>query len=502
MSDRKSFFSSSLFQGISTIIKVLYSMLVAATFGATASMDSFVAASSIVIAINALLNNSQSNTLIPFLGKNEAESNNKLLQIGNLNFLLVLFAGGLLFLFSPILINVTAPGLTPEQQITASKLLRLLTATIVISNINAVGEALLKLQGKIETTFLFALVNSLISLIILFCLGKKMGISVFPLLQVVASIPFLIYSGITLRRSNFKIIPIKTFNFKIQGEYLRLLTPVLLSWFFVWLIKFTDNNIASRFSTGSMSYINYCAKISMFAIVLPNIICGMTFPKLSKLTNDKDQHNYSQIFNTGLSRLLLLLTPIGIITFIFGKSILGILFERGTFSVVDTSNISVLLKGYIFVIVCAPLGSYFSNVFFSYQRPKFAVTYSIVSSITNVILNIILAQFWGVLGLVIASSISFLLGTFLQGKSLHMVNPMLSFRKILILNQKILISGLITFMALLGGEPLLSDICQMVNSPFLAKALSLGTGSILTLILFSLCLFTMKETTFLRIVKR
>lgn len=500
MSDRKSFLSSSFFQGISTISKILYSMLVAATFGASATMDSFVAASSVVIAINALLNNSQSNTLIPFLGKDFEKANNKLVQIGNLNLILVIVGVIVLITFSPLVIKGIAPGLTIEQQTSASTLLRLLSITIVISNITAIGEALLKLHGKIEITFLFALINSLISLFILFILGNELGIFVFPLLQILASIPLLVYSIIELRKSNFRVISLKNFEWKTQTEYLKLLLPVLLSWFFVWIIKFTDNNIASRFDTGSMSYINYCAKISMFAIVLPNIICGMTFPKLSKLTDETDQYN--QIFNTGLSRLLLLLFPIGIITFIFGKPILGILFERGNFSANDASNIATLLKGYIFVIVCAPLGSYFSNVYFSYQKPKYAVTYSIISSVTNVILNIILAQFWGVLGLVIASSISFLLGTLLQVLNLYKVNNTITVASILNTNKKILFSGTITITALWCIEPIISRSCEGLNSRLISQISALGLGTIFTTLLFLTTLFVMKDTSLQRIIKR
>lgn len=489
----KSFLSSSLFNTLSSAILVIYSMLVASLFGATADMDSYVAATSITIAINALLNNSQSNTLIPFLaGKNDKSKT--LSKVINFNFTLSLSLSLVILILSPLIIMVVAPGLSIPQQQQSTLLLRILSINIIFNNIRALGSAILKLEDKISITYFFGFLGTLGLFVLLFTIRDRFGVYIFPFIQLISGLPFLIYTFILFKKKGIFFNPIREYDKSTISEYSKLLIPVLTGWLFVWVIKFTDNNIASRFQTGSMSYLSYCTKILNFAILMPNIICGITFPILSKLAQNNSTTEYAKSFNDGFKKLLFLIIPIGLIIFLFSKSIVLLMYQRGSFTPHDTNNVALLVKGYIFVIVCAPIGGYLSNAFFAFKQPKIAMKISITSSVTNVILNIVLSQFWGVLGLVIASSIAFLLGNILQAYFLKKVNPILTVKSLTLTNWKVLLTLVVVLVFGLLSEPLLSNWVNLyISNKHYSNIVILLLGSVCTAILFFIVLLIQKD---------
>lgn len=498
----KSFLSSSLFNTLSSAVLVIYSMLIASLFGATADMDTYVAATSITIAINALLNNSQSNTLIPFLAGKD-DKNKTLSKVINFNFTLSLSLTLLVVILSPLIIRVIAPGLSATQQQQSSLLLRILSINILFTNIGALGSAILKLDNKISTTYFFGFLGTLTLFILLYTIKDRFGVYVFPLIQLISGIPFLIYNFILFKKKGISFHPIKEFDKSVISEYSKLLIPVLTGWLFVWIIKFTDNNIASRFQTGSMSYLSYCTKILNFAILIPNIICGMTFPILSKLAQNNSSTEYAKSFKDGFKKLLILIIPICLIIFLFSRSIVLLMYQRGSFTPHDTNNVALLIKGYIFVIVCAPIGSYFANAFFAFKKPKTAMKISITSSLTNVVLNIALSQIWGVLGLVIASSIAFLLGNVLQSYFLKKVNPILTVKSLLLANRKVLLSLVVVLLVGLFSEPLLTDWINLyISNRHYSNIAILILGSACTAFLFFIMLLIQKEVLALKISQK
>lgn len=503
MSNTKTFFSSSLLNFLSTISKVIYSMLVASLFGATSTMDTFVAAVGITLAINALLNNSQANTLIPFLAGRSEDKGLLLSRVINFNLFLSLFATILVLVLSPLLIHLIAPGLDFDSKSQASTLLRILSINILFNNIGAIGTALLKLDNKITTTYAFTVFNAFYSLLILSIFRNRWGIYIFPFIQISAMIPIVLYTLHLFSKKGVNLHLIKNYHKKTILEYSRLLLPVLSAWVFVWIIKFTDNNIASRFNTGSMSYLSYCSKILNFSGILPSIVCSMTFPHLSKLVQSNQIDEYKRSFYAGFSKLLFIIVPIGAITFLYSKSIVSLMFQRGSFTPQDSYNVSLFVKGYILVIVCAPIGSYLSNVFFAYKKPVYAMKISVASSILNVVLNIILSQFWGVMGLMIASSIAFLFGSIFQAINIHKVQKTITFKKILRKSSKTLASTITIIPIGLITQPLIRQVLNKLTSDLLViELLNLVIGVSILGLTFTITLLLLKEENILQLMKR
>lgn len=503
MSNTRTFFSSSLLNFLSTISRVIYSMLVASLFGATSIMDTFVAAVGITLAINALLNNSQANTLIPFLAGRTEDKGILLSRVVNFNLFLSLMAAILISILAPFLINSIAPGLDLQSKDQASLLLRILSINILLNNIGALGNALLKLDNRITTTYSFTVFNAFYSLITLSIFKDRWGVYIFPFIQISAMVPLVAFTIHLMLKKGVTFHPIKNYHIQTIKEYSRLLVPVLSAWVFVWIIKFTDNNIASRYDTGSMSYVSYCTKILNFSGILPSIICSMSFPHLSKLVQKNKIDEYKHSFHNGFSKLLLLIIPIGTITFLYSESIITLMYQRGSFTPQDSSTVALFVKGYILVIICAPIGSYLSNVFFAYKKPVYAMKISVTSSIVNVVLNIVFSKIWGVMGLMIASSIAFLLGNILQAMFIHKVQNVITFKSLLRKNSKIVATISTIIPTGIISQPIIKQwIANHISSVQLIELFNLIIGIAIVGTLFMFTSLILKEENFLKFFRK
>ena len=192
---------------------------------------------------------------------------------------------------------------------------------------------------------------------------------------------------------------------------------------FIWLIRFADTFIASFLDKGSISYLSYCQRIITHVSVISSVVCIIYFPILSKLNEERDNSEFLDVFYKGLQTLFSIALPISIFVVLFSKPIITLLFERGNFTSADSEMVSKVLKYYFLVLLCSPLGTYLSNVYFCRQYPKLATFYSIMSSVTNIVLNCILGFLFGIIGLATASSAAFFVGNILQISNIRRVNP-------------------------------------------------------------------------------
>ncbi|MFX1589357.1 MAG: lipid II flippase MurJ, partial [Promethearchaeota archaeon] len=310
-----------------------------------------------------------------------------------------------------------------------------------------IGSALLDYNYKFVKRYFIALVQSLLAIGILILLFvKKIGIYSTPYAHVFSFLTIsLIYAYIFLKNGYRFKSPLPVINRFIK-EYFHLLLPIVFSWFFVWLIRFTDIFIASFLKSGSISYLSYCQRINLYTSVIANVVCSIYFPVLSRLSSSKENSNYLVVFDKGLQTLFTISLSFTLFIFLFSYQIIEILFQHGNFLNKDTIMVSKLLRYYFFALLCAPMGSYFSIVYFSYRKTKPAMVYSIISSSINIVLNVILGYYIGIIGVVTASSIAFLAGNIMQILNIKRVNPEYRLLNSLQKLYKSFFAGVVTFL--------------------------------------------------------
>lgn len=437
-------------RNLTTICNLIFGILLAYFFGTSPEMDAYVVASNLVIMLNVVFVKAQTKTFIPFIARYKDSSNKiniiaSILRFNIITFFLLTF---IMFVFSDFLTLVLAPGLDPIRHQTASNILKILSILTLTSNLSGIGSGILEYNQEFSKSALITLTQSGLLIIFIFIAEHFIGIYSVPLAHILSGIFIVFIYLIYYKSINYSLnTSLGIYNPYIK-KYLALLFPIMLASIFIWLVRFSDTIIASFLEEGSLSYLSYCQRISSQIAVSTSAICIIYFPLLSKLNSTADNKDFNTLFYKGLQILFTAAIFISLFILLFKNSIIKILFERGNFTSSDTLTLSKLLNFYFLVLICSPLGTYFSNAYFSRQKPKMATILSIISASINIILNVILGYLFGIFGLAAASSAAFLTGNILQLTNIYRINPQYKFQKALSHIIKPFFAGICTFIVL------------------------------------------------------
>jgi len=143
---------------------------------------------------------------------------------------------------------------------------------------------------------------------------------------------------------------------------------------------FLDTWLATFLATGSISYLYYANRIFQFPLALFAIATSVAiFPKVARMLKNEEFEKAHLILEKSfwfLSAILIVSTIIGIV---FSKDIVWLLYERGSFSSVDSQNTSIILAMYLVGLIPFGLSRIFSLWLYSTQRQKEAAKISAIA---------------------------------------------------------------------------------------------------------------------------
>lgn len=393
-------------------------------------MDAYVVSANIIGIIFSLFTYSQSNVLIPFLGSVESGKEQNSVSVSIVHFNIIFFGilSMLMYLFSLNIMSVLAPGLTYNQKLIGSSFIKITSLYLFFSNVGSLGKGIIELNLQPILSQLIKFLQATFLVLVLWLLHVKYGIYALPWSHVASTLLILPFYLFYITKKGINLLSFSgVWNEHIK-DYLFLLLPVLLGQLLMRAIKISDSYLASFLSAGSLSQMNYSLRIVNNFNILFSGIFLVYFPLLSKLNSNEKNGEHFAVFKEGFEFLFWAVLAVTIFFVIFAPEIIQIVFERGSFTSQDTLVVANLSRSYVLMIICSPLGTYFANVYYSRKASKRVAIYSGISSITNIVLNILFVKFWGVYGLAIASSIAYLLGNVVQLFNLHRLNPEFKYR--------------------------------------------------------------------------
>jgi len=158
----------------------------------------------------------------------------------------------------------------------------------------------------------------------------------------------------------------------------------------------------------------YQLPLALFAIAISSAM-------LPPLSRAESFEKFKNLFNVSLNKtlVLMLFSTLGI--FVFGGSLINLMYGRGSFSNSSTWQTLYCLWGYGFGLVFAALTIIFANVLYAKKNYFIPVVASVVSVIVNILLNSIFIFIFdfSTYAVAYATSISSLINCFILGVYLH-----------------------------------------------------------------------------------
>lgn len=197
-----------------------------------------------------------------------------------------------------------------------------------------------------------------------------------------------------------------------------------------------DTMIASTLIAGSVSWLYYSDRLLELPLALIGItLATVALAKLSNYHSKKDNKNFIDTIDKALLYALILGFPACIGLVFLSEELIVTLFQYELFDAHAAKQTSLSLQAYGSGLIAFIAIKIFVPIFLSRGDTKTPVKAGVVAMTSNVILNLILVQFYGHIGLAAATSISALINAtllyfFLIQQSIFKFN--ISFYKMLI----------------------------------------------------------------------
>ena len=406
---------------ISRILGLIRDFIIARLFGANELTDAFLVAFRIPNFFRRLFaEGAFSQAFLPILAETKANENDievqlvinhiatKLLSVLMIITLIAVVA-------APLVIFIFAWGFYFKADSTqfhlASDMLRITFPYLLLISLTALSGSILNTFDNFTVpAFTPVLLNISLILSAIFLsqflnnpiMALAWGVLIGGILQLAFQIPFL--------RKIKKLPKLQFGHHKTIDTLKKRMLPALFGVSVSQINLLVDTMIASTLIAGSVSWLYYSDRLLELPLALIGIaLATVALAKLSNYHAHKDTSNFVKTINKALLISLILGFPACLGLILYSKELIITLFQYGEFSVDSAIKTSLSLQAYGSGLMAFIAIKIFAPVFLSRGDTKTPVKAGIVAMVSNIILNLILVQFYGHIGLAAATSLSALL---------------------------------------------------------------------------------------------
>lgn len=432
----KSAMSLSLVSAITLIFSFLKESVFAYYFGTTATADAYAIAIQLPVTLFAVVSTAISTVVIPNYSKeliqkgpDEARkfASNLMTVVTVFTLVLLVF----LELGAPLVIKMTAPGLTQETSDLTCLLFRMIMPTVLLTQMININTGILNVHKSFMLPALGSLFLNIIYVFFVVLLANSCGIYAAVVGVVVGSIGQFLYSML-LRRRFVRY----QYEFNLKDETMvdsvKMSFPVFIGIGAAEINRLVDKMVSSFLQPGSIASLNYASKLSSAASsLLLSGISTVVYPEFSRCVNEKRFKDLADHFLLSLKLYVLITFPLIVGGTFLSNEIIAIIFKRGLFDAESVARTAPIFACYLVGLLFTAIRQSSSRLFYSYRDSKTPMKNSIIGIGCNIVLNIVLVQFLQAFGLALATVISAAIISTLILKDAKKINEYIAYRRML-----------------------------------------------------------------------
>jgi putative peptidoglycan lipid II flippase len=343
----KSTIQVTLFSILSIAINFVIQLLLAYYFGASDERDTYFAASSIPIYINAIISGSLVVVFLPRLIDIEINKSGDASALVSclvtFTILLMIVIALPFIFFSTSLVDLLFQGFDGTKTALTAELLVILTPVIFFQALSNILIALYHANKSFLKPALSILITPIVTILVTFILEGRFGIKSVAIgssIGWIVTFLFLQFATPVKYSVNFPLLRTnRDFHY-----CLRKSTPLFLGSLLYRGNTVIEKMVASNFSGGVISYLGYASSIvTLLSTVTVNGIATTMFPQLSRAWSEKNIEKFRRFYANSIKVTFILCVPVIITSIVFSKTIIATILERGAFDQNDTTEVSYLL---------------------------------------------------------------------------------------------------------------------------------------------------------------
>ena len=387
--------------------------LIASMFGLSELLDTYFIAILIPSFVQNVFVGALKNLFIPnYLA--ELKNSGKKGEFQSISFLIITAMVLVLAIGLIIFTEFFLTDLYPDHDAKYYKSIRLqfyiILPSLIFWGYSSLLSGLLEINNKFSVSSFSPILSTLVMIVCLLFFQDIFGdmvLAVGILLGSLISFLYLLFYSI---RQNEVILCKPRVNANIR-MMIKQLPPKITSGFLTGINPFVDQFFAAQLAIGSISAINYGIKIPQFVVGILILALGnVLLPYFSRLIVEDLDKAYVHLFrilkiNFGFTVIITL------VTVLFSTEIISLLFERNEFTPEDTvlvSDIQRIVLLYVpFYLTTLVLVKFLTSI----NKNSFMAWTSLWNLVLNLILNIILIDKFGIYGLVLSTTIVYVISS-------------------------------------------------------------------------------------------
>ncbi|HZJ83306.1 MAG TPA: murein biosynthesis integral membrane protein MurJ [Clostridia bacterium] len=410
----KSVFIVTAFSILGKMTGFLRETIIAAYYGAGATSDAYFVAFSLPSILFFVIGASMGVIFVPMYTQRLKEDSKGSHEFAS-NIISMVLLIGLIFsilgiIFSRYIIMLIAPRLSDQNLSIATRLAKIMFPMFIFISLSYIVTGVLQSHESFLMPSLISIPSNLIIILGTVLFSKAYGIYALGWGTLIGAGAQLAVQLPSVRKKLKYKFFIRLSDPSIIA-YWKLIIPVVSGAAIDKISIMVDNMLASSLVAGSISAINYSAKLVDFAdSIAIGAIIVVVYPRLAKMNAEKDYDSLARTSYNAIIGISQIIIPIIAATVILNKDIVKLIFQRGAFQESHTDLTAYAFLYYAFGMWGIGIRGILTRVFYALEDTRTPMKVSIGTLVSNIVLNILLVKYMGIGGLGLASSISSTMG--------------------------------------------------------------------------------------------
>lgn len=394
------------------LVGFVLQLLVAYFFGASGSTDAyFMAQSTSEMLSKLLLGGSITAVFIPMfverlaLGRKQ-DAWRLALNVAHLTAGIFVLLVILIGIFAQPFVHFIAPGFDAATAATTVQLLRVLLPSFLILFLVELATSMLQAMKQFTIPAFLRLVAPATSIIVILLIVRTLGIYALATGAVIGSLVQLALVAWGLRRQGlhyeFVFAPLDP----AVKRLIHLTYPFLFSVMATQAAGIVYRILVSDLESGSLAALKFAEKITQLAtIIFLNSVTFVIYPLLSAKASQKDFTGMRATIASAVRLVTFVTLPLMIGIVILREPLVGLVYQRGSFSAHDAQMTSLALLFLVIGLTANGISSILGHATLALQKTRAAVAVSIASQVVAISLFFGLVPRLGLAGLALGSSL-------------------------------------------------------------------------------------------------
>ena len=399
--------------GLSQLLGLFRDTVMAAIFGAGADVDAFLVAQGLLNLVLAVAAGAIAKATVPVLSR-AVDTGRYADGLGTLRVALTLctlvlgLAAVGMWFAADALVGVLAPGFDPAVRATAVELTRIMLVSVLFvagTNILAGGA---QAYGVFGWAALQGIPFNLAMIVAALALSPILGIRSLALGFAVGSFLRLLLQIPPMRRRGLRLRPSLRWRDPGLREMAVLVPPLLLGSALGNVNAVVDRAVASQVGTGAIAGLSYGYRlVSIFDMLVVATLATTLYPAFSAAGSPQRRAELRSRVDRGAGMALALLAPAVALLLVAGRPIVTLIYGRGDFDQAAVEVTALALAGYAVGLLALGVREVLTRASYAVGDSATPVRAALAGAIVNVVGDLTLGPAFGVIGIAVATTLSF-----------------------------------------------------------------------------------------------